>query len=431
MLCKPLFHLRNRPFPFKRAGVAAVVLRPSGADVGDEFFPATPRMPFHITALKSIEQQLRLIQPRGVRRQQPGTPTALVRGQVRWGAASGMRAVPVVDQVSSPQMAVPPPKTPQGLGVVDRALVGKAYRFHPAAVDDQEDHDGNRAVPFILEFALFEWHPGWRGGSVPAPVPGSSATRRYRLPNSPVGPSGPHTFSPDGRYLLRSGSDFSIQVVDAQSGEPVGILGRHRDDIWCLRFSPDGKLLASASNDRTVKLWDATHLRQEQKPLLKIDLPFMPGMADRVAFSPDSRRLVTGGEKYTVKIWDARTGEAIQTLRGHTRDVRCVAVGPDGRWIASAGEDTTVRLWDAKTGKPVHKLRGHTSIVSSLSFSPDSRRLVSGSWDKTVRVWDLTRLGNRASLRPNAPGRSREDPASRYPPAVLTPGPPGGVQPRR
>src|SRR5205807_9420117 len=112
------------------------------------------------------------------------------------------------------------------------------------------------------------------------------------------------TFSPDGRYLLRGGADFAIRVLDAQSGETVGILGRHRDDIWCLRFSPDGKLLASASNDLTVKLWDATRLRQEQEPLRTIPLPFVHGLADRVAFSPDSRYLVTGGAEYTVKIWE-------------------------------------------------------------------------------------------------------------------------------
>jgi WD40 repeat protein len=105
-----------------------------------------------------------------------------------------------------------------------------------------------------------------------------------------------------------------------------------------------------------------------------------------------------------VKVWDLSTGEAIQTLRGHTGDINGVAVSPDGRWIVSAGDDTTVRLWDAKTWKPIHKLRGHTSSVSSLSFSPDSQRLVSGSWDKTVRVWDLRRLGNRANLGPNARG---------------------------
>jgi WD40 repeat protein len=200
------------------------------------------------------------------------------------------------------------------------------------------------------------------------------------------------TFSPDGRFLLNAGAYHTIKVIDARTGEKVGILGRHTDDIWCLRFSPDGKLLASASSDFTVKLWDATRLQQEQVPLLTIPLPLVNGYADRVAFTSDSRRLVTGGEKRTVKIWDARTGELLHSLSGHSGDIYCVAVSPDGRWIASAGEDTTVRLWDARTGEPVQKLRGHTRIVSSLCFSPDSRRLVSGSRDHTVKVWDLTHL---------------------------------------
>jgi WD40 repeat protein len=159
-------------------------------------------------------------------------------------------------------------------------------------------------------------------------------------------------------------------------------------------FSPDRCRLASVSNDFTVKLWDATRLEHEQKPVLTIPVR-VGGFGDRVAFSPDSRHLVTGGEEHTVKVWDASTGQEIRTLRGHTGDVFAVAVSPNGRWIASAGEDTTVRIWDAKSGKLLHTLRGHIGLVGTLAFSPDSQRLVSGSRDHTVRVWDLTRLDKK------------------------------------
>ena len=102
----------------------------------------------------------------------------------------------------------------------------------------------------------------------------------------------------------------------------------------------------------------------------------------------------TGGDENTVIIWDVRTGQKLQTLRGHNGDVYTVAFSPDddGRWVASAGEDSTVKVWDSKTGTIARSFRGHTGLVSSVAFTPDGRRLISGSRDHSVKIWDATWL---------------------------------------
>jgi WD40 repeat protein/serine/threonine protein kinase len=204
------------------------------------------------------------------------------------------------------------------------------------------------------------------------------------------------TFDPEGRYLLKEGPDFTVKVWDVRTRAEVGILGRHDQQIWCMAFSPDGRRLATASNDGKVKVWvwGPTRLGKEQEPKLILNAHVL-GYGERVAFSPDGLRMVTGGGGHTVKIWDAKTGQEVDTLRGHTGDVWAVAFDRDGRWLATAGEDTTVRLWDATSLKLLHTLRGHTGVVSSLAFSPDGRLLVSGSRDHTVKVWDLTRLDKK------------------------------------
>jgi WD40 repeat protein len=212
------------------------------------------------------------------------------------------------------------------------------------------------------------------------------------------------TFTPDSRYLvvddvggqpIPADGHHAITVWDAHAAEPVpkvvGTVARHREDIWCLKFSPDGKRLVSASNDGTVKFWpwDPARAGEPQTPVLTLAVRNY-GWRDCVAFTPDGQRLVTIGG-HNVSIWDTSTGEQLGMLSGHTGDVVAVAVSPDGRWIASAGEDTTIALWDPVTGERQHTLRGHTGMVMSLAFSPDSQRLVSGGRDKMVKVWDMTR----------------------------------------
>src|SRR5262249_48786134 len=145
-------------------------------------------------------------------------------------------------------------------------------------------------------------------------------------------------FAPDGRHLLKEGPVHTVKVWDARTGDPVGEIGRHDQQIWAMKFSPDRRRLATASNDETVRVWawDPARPGEMQKPELTLPVRAL-GFGDRVAFSPDGRLLATGGEEHTVTIWDATTGRELQPLRGHTGDVFAVAFSPNGRQLASAG----------------------------------------------------------------------------------------------
>ena len=64
-----------------------------------------------------------------------------------------------------------------------------------------------------------------------------------------------------------------------------------------------------------------------------------------------------------------------------------------------------MRIWDARTGELLETLRGHKVRVWSVAFTPDGRGLVSGSQDNTLKYWDISHLA-RPGSRQNPQGAS-------------------------
>lgn len=64
-------------------------------------------------------------------------------------------------------------------------------------------------------------------------------------------------WSPDGQRIATAGSDATVRIWTADTGEQTLVL-RHPDQVVSLAWSPDGKQLASLSQDGTLLVHDAT-----------------------------------------------------------------------------------------------------------------------------------------------------------------------------
>jgi WD40 repeat protein len=222
--------------------------------------------------------------------------------------------------------------------------------------------------------------------------------------------------SSDGKSVVCLGSDRTVRLFDALSGEqqrgfsiqlPAQLLG--------LALTPGARSLVAWSNDRKVRVWDVTDGRQLHDyslPLNKESIP--PGETRVVSFynaalSPDGRLLAVGSqhnhawaedeqgkvvegakpEHYLILV-DLATGCVAGRFDKVSSDASSLAFSPDCRLLAWGGYgDPTLHVVEVASGRQRHRFPGHLGFVRALTFSTDGRRLLSGSSDTTALIWDL------------------------------------------
>lgn len=90
--------------------------------------------------------------------------------------------------------------------------------------------------------------------SAPPPVFSLRHPRPFRLPREGANDV---ALRRDGRVAVAACWDGVVRAVDAETGETVGKLKRHADQVAAVRYSPSGRLLATAGGEGGIALWIA------------------------------------------------------------------------------------------------------------------------------------------------------------------------------
>ncbi len=204
-------------------------------------------------------------------------------------------------------------------------------------------------------------------------------------------------FSPDSRFLVVGGKNFS-RVLEAGGGAVTAeIAGRHPT------FSRDGKFLMTGRGEigtirgATLYIYDAAYLNNagNLKPLAEI--PTMMSFSDGRAigaFSPDGMRAFVIQNKvldvFDIKRKRLEDGSRIPT-KGRAvfygaGDATAFTFSPDGKLLALATTEM-LQLMDTSTWGKVVLATYPTAQGTSLSFSPDGRFLL--ATDDQAHLYDV------------------------------------------
>ena len=202
-------------------------------------------------------------------------------------------------------------------------------------------------------------------------------------------------FSPDGRVLVSGSANQTVEIWNAQTGEPLGTLSGYPQSgyfrrVYSVAYSPDGSILATGTWNGVVKLWNM----ETETEIATLRHGGDDGRIQSLAFSPDGTMLASAltddwtSSEHTVRLWDVATWDEIATLRGHGNGVQSVAFSPDGTLLASGAFDSSIRLWDVATWDEIAVLP-YEDTITSLSFSPDGKTLMSSAFNRKVALWDV------------------------------------------
>lgn len=186
----------------------------------------------------------------------------------------------------------------------------------------------------------------------------------------------PITSHPNWKHIYRDNMYLAINWKNGTCR--VSELKGHTAEVESIVFNET--MLASGSQDRTIKLWDI-----KSGNLLQTLKGHDKGVWCLNFFTKNL--LISGSHDGTIKVWNIKTGACLRTLLAHDGPVW--AMVRYGNVLVSVSQDRIAKVWDISRCLVYHTLIGHNAAIFAVDMNEDGTLIITGSADRSIRLWEL------------------------------------------
>ena len=220
-------------------------------------------------------------------------------------------------------------------------------------------------------------------------------------------------FSPRGDGQVAVMSEKRVHLVNALSGAVLKSLDTPTraggTSAGAVAWGPDGTLLTGGTlvaGGAALTLWNQNLTPRTPLPNPLDVNAIAVGAGGQLAMGGgptkwlSMQRRTPGPLENGIVLFD---GAQFRVLRGHTAQVRSVALDRLGRVLASGSADGKVKLWDVASGKELASFAAHGGDVTAVAFTSDGRHAVSTGFDGVIRLWSVSDRAAALTLAASEP----------------------------
>ncbi len=202
------------------------------------------------------------------------------------------------------------------------------------------------------------------------------------------------SWSPDGRFLLMGSEGNIVQIISLEERHVIATYHGHLQAIYgvnAITWSPDSTRIASAGSDSTIQVWDAM-----SGEIVCCCRDAVDRWILNVAWSPDGRWIAGGGDD--VHIWESANGTYRQTFKqqGDGKHwIDCIAWSPDSQLIAMSSTSRVLSIWHVPSGirqytcsQPGKEIVCRGLMINTLAWAP-MHAVVSGKHERFMDMAEI------------------------------------------